>query len=135
MFCYNYSVMNLILTLLTFFNFVALLYLAFIVYKRNSKQNKGLDSNLTPSDIDLTPLKTSIQKIHLHRFNPFDELGGQQSFILTLLDQTNSGIIITSLHNREFTRLYAKSIKDGQALNTTLSKEEKNAILKTIKVN
>jgi len=125
--------MNLLIYFLTLFNFVALLYLAFLVYKRNYKQNKDLNTQLTSSDIDLTPLKTSIQKVYLHRFNPFDELGGQQSFILTLLDQTNSGIIITSLHNREFTRVYAKSIKEGQALNTTLSKEEKNAIFKTIK--
>lgn len=70
--------------------------------------------------------------MNLIRFNPFDDIGGNQSFILVLLDKDNSGIILTSLHHRSFSRIYAKPIKNGQGDNITLSKEEKSAILKTI---
>jgi len=124
--------MNFLLYSITVFNFLALLYLAFIVYKRNLSQKKVAKPLLTQSDVDLTSLNKAISKVGLTRFNPFDGLGGDQSFILTLLDEHNSGVILTSLHNRDFTRVYAKTIKDGQPQNTTLSKEEKNAILKTI---
>lgn len=124
--------MNFLIYSITVFNFLALLYLAFIVYKRNLSQKKVAKPLLTSSDIDLSGLNKAISKVGLTRFNPFDGLGGDQSFIITLLDKQNSGIILTSLHNRDFTRVYAKTIKDGQPQNTTLSKEEKNAILKTI---
>lgn len=124
--------MNFFIYSITVFNFLALLYLAFIVYKRNLSQKKVVKPLLTQSDVDLTGLNKAISKVGLTRFNPFDGLGGDQSFILTLLDKKNSGIILTSLHNRDFTRVYAKAIKEGQPQNTTLSKEEKNAILKTI---
>ena len=124
--------MNFLLYSITVFNFLALLYLAFIVYKRNLSQKKVAKPLLTQSDVDLTSLNKAISKVGLTRFNPFDGLGGDQSFILTLLDKHNSGVILTSLHNRDFTRVYAKTIKDGQPQNTTMSKEEKNAILKTI---
>jgi|GEM_PF-900201 hypothetical protein len=124
--------MNFLFYSITLFNLLALLYLAFIVYKRNLSQKKVAKPLLTQSDIDLSGLNKAISKVGLTRFNPFDGLGGDQSFIITLLDKQNSGIILTSLHNRDFTRVYAKSIKDGQPQNTTLSKEEKNAILKTI---
>jgi hypothetical protein len=124
--------MNYLLYSITVFNFIALLYLAFIVYKRNLSQKKVVKPLLTQSDIDLSGLNKAISKVGLTRFNPFDGLGGDQSFIITLLDKQNTGIILTSLHNRDFTRIYAKTIKDGQPQNTTLSKEEKNAILKII---
>ena len=72
-------------------------------------------------------------KINITRFNPFDDIGGDQSFIISILDQDNSGAILTSLHNRDITRIYAKAIKNGEGDNITLSKEEKLAIVKTIK--
>jgi len=49
------------------------------------------------------------------------------------LDNTNCGVIITSLHNRDNTRIYAKQIKDGQGFQSTLSREEKSALAQTIK--
>ena len=59
-------------------------------------------------------------------------MGGDQSFILVMLDNTNSGVIITSLHSRDVTRIYAKAIKNGGGEDSTLSKEEKAAVAKTI---
>jgi len=78
-------------------------------------------------------LSNSGCKINITRFNPFENVGGNQSFILTILDESDSGVILTSLHNRDLTRIYAKQVKNGQAENNTLSKEEKLAIVNTIK--
>ena len=69
-----------------------------------------------------------IQKIGLVRYNPFAETGGNQSFCLSLLDEHDSGLVISSLHSRETTRVYAKPVKNGKATGYDLSDEEKKAI-------
>jgi len=108
---------------ITLLNSLALFYLIFLFYKKNQKiSTKNLDK-----------IAGNFPQIGLTRFNPFNDVGGNQSFILVLLDKSNSGVIITSLHNRDNTRVYAKQVKNGQGVGVTLSKEEKDAIKKTIK--
>src|SRR3989338_5822043 len=69
-----------------------------------------------------------IQKVGLLRFNPFKDTGGDQSFILSLLDSNNTGVIISGLYSRSGTRWYAKKVKEGQGLDHALSDDEKKAI-------
>ena len=52
-----------------------------------------------------------IQKLGFMRYNPFGDTGGDQSFILTLLDAKDNGVVLSSFHGREGTRIYAKSVK------------------------
>jgi hypothetical protein len=63
----------------------------------------------------------------LVRFNPFPDTGGNQSFALALLDESNDGVIISSLHSRTGTRIYAKAVVAGKT-ETNLSTEEAQAI-------
>lgn len=72
--------------------------------------------------------KFHIQKIGLVRFNPFKELGGDHSFSMAILDAHDSGVIITSLHTRDRTRVYMKDIKKGKSM-FELSAEEKKALI------
>lgn len=72
------------------------------------------------------------QKVALVKYNPFNQTGGNQSFSLALLDEENSGIVISSFHSREGTRLYAKSVEEGKVDNS-FSKEEKAAVKEAIK--
>ena len=69
-----------------------------------------------------------IQKIGLLRFNPFKDTGGEQSFIVSFLDETESGVVISGLYSRSGTRWYAKRIKQGKGIDHDLSEEEKKAI-------
>lgn len=71
--------------------------------------------------------KRHIQKIGLIRFNPFSELGGDHSFCLAILDDRNTGVVITGLHTRDRTRIYMKDIKNGKS-SFEFSTEEKKAI-------
>ncbi len=71
----------------------------------------------------------SIQKIGVVRFNPFKEVGSDQSFSAAFLDGNDSGIVITSHYTREGNRVYGKPIKAGQS-EYLLSEEEKEAIEK-----
>lgn len=75
-----------------------------------------------------------IQKIGLVRYNPYGDTGGNQSFCLAVLDYNDGGFVISSLHGRETTRLYAKPIKKGKAQNFELSAEEKEAIKNAKKI-
>jgi hypothetical protein len=75
--------------------------------------------------------KGTFQKFGIVRFNPFSEIGGNQSFSLALLDGNNSGTVVTGLYNREGNRVYAKPISKGQS-KYPLSEEEKEAINKAI---
>ena len=69
-----------------------------------------------------------IQKIGLVRFNPFKDTGGDQSFILTLVDANSTGVIISGLYSRSGTRWYAKRIVEGKGVEYELSEEEKKAL-------
>lgn len=74
-----------------------------------------------------------LQKIGLVRYNPFTDTGGDQSFCLCFLDQNNDGIIVTSLHSREQTRIYAKGVSQGKTEGYALAKEEEQALLLAMK--
>ena len=69
-----------------------------------------------------------LQKIGLLRFNPFKETGGNQSFILSLVDSNDTGIVISALYSRSGIRWYAKKVLDGKGVEFELSEEEKKTI-------
>lgn len=70
----------------------------------------------------------SVHKVGVVRFNPFKDLGGDQSFSIALLDGQNNGMVISGLHTREGNRVYAKPVEKGQAVKHPLTEEEKEAI-------
>jgi len=70
---------------------------------------------------------TSIQHIGLVRFNPFDDTGSDQSFAIALLDDRRDGVVVSSLHGRSNTRVFAKPVEGG-ASSHALSDEETKAI-------
>jgi Protein of unknown function (DUF4446) len=69
----------------------------------------------------------AFQRVGLVRFNPFEETGGNQSFALALLDAEGDGWVLSSLHARSGTRVYAKAIRGGRS-DAALSEEETAAI-------
>jgi len=75
--------------------------------------------------------KKNLQKAGMIRFNPFGEVGGDQSFSVALLDKENNGFVITSHYARESSRVYAKPIKNGHS-EYKLSEEEQRAITEAI---
>src|SRR6266567_70715 len=72
--------------------------------------------------------KYHIQKVGLLRFNPFKDTGGDQSFILALVDAYDTGIVITALYSRSGTRWYTKKVVKGKSTEHDLSDEEKKAL-------
>lgn len=70
---------------------------------------------------------TFIQKTGLIKFSPYAETGGNQSFALCVLDAQFNGFVMLSLHGRDGTRIYVKSVEEGKS-KLELSLEEQGAI-------
>jgi len=94
--------------------------------QKSKEQNFDLEKRL--EQLKLEGLD-SLQKIGLIRYNPFSETGGNQSFVLAILDGQNNGFVITSLHSRDSTRVFAKPVKEGKESGFEFSKEEIQAIV------
>jgi hypothetical protein len=75
----------------------------------------------------------SLHRVGMVRFNPFKDVGGDQSFSLALLNGKNSGFTISSLYTREGTRIYCKAIVDGKTEKYPLTEEEKKSIQMAMK--
>ena len=71
--------------------------------------------------------RKAFQRIGLVRFNPFEDTGSNQSFALALLDGRGDGFVVSSLHARAGTRVYAKAISNGVS-EGALSDEETEAL-------
>jgi hypothetical protein len=61
------------------------------------------------------------------QFQAYDDAGVGQSSSLALLDETGSGVVITTLHARVGTRIYVKRLVRGES-ETVLGEEERAAI-------
>lgn len=70
----------------------------------------------------------SIHKVGVVRFNPFRGTGGDQSFAIAFLDAKDNGLVVSSLHSREGTRIYTKPIESGTSKKYKLTDEEEEAI-------
>lgn len=95
------------------------------------EHRRDLDKALSEIEGIKKQNKFSIQKTEFLRYNPFKDVGGNQSFSIVLLDANNSGVVITSLYSREGNRVYAKSVVNGSS-DYSLSKEEKQLIEKAL---
>jgi Protein of unknown function (DUF4446) len=69
----------------------------------------------------------AVQRVGLVRYNPYEDTGGNQSFALALLDADANGVVLTSLHSRNATRVYLRTIVAGRC-DAALSAEEAEAL-------
>lgn len=120
----------------------------FNFFKKKKKQPKNLrqilecleevEKKLRAVSKDFDALKKenkkTFQKFGIVRFNPFKEVGSDQSFSIALLNLKNNGFVLTSQYGRESNRVFAKPINQGKS-EYLLSKEEKEAIEQAISYN
>lgn len=69
-------------------------------------------------------MKGCVQKVKLMRYNAFADTGSDLSYSLSLLDENNNGVVLSSIYGREDNRTYAKPIENGKST-YNLSDEEK----------
>ena len=66
------------------------------------KEIEDFDKGLKSSNDKLREIEkenlSHLKKVKLLRYNPFNETGGDQSFVAVLLNDNGDGLVITSLH-------------------------------------
>lgn len=82
--------------------------------------------NALQRDLERTGQR-ALQRVGVVRFNPFTDTGGDQSFAIALLDALGNGLVVSSLHGRADTRVFAKAVRGGRSKHQ-LSTEEEEAI-------
>ena len=101
-----------------------------IIYKQIKKTNE-IDVDIKKLIENNGKIKENLakctQKVGVVRFNPFGDVGGNQSFAIALLDKYLSGVTILSLYSRDGVKVYSKQIIEGKS-EYKLSKEEEEAI-------
>ncbi len=73
----------------------------------------------------------AFQKTGIVKYNAFEGMGGQTSFVLVMLDAENNGLLLNAMHSRTSCNIYIKEIKKGQP-DSIVSNEEKKAIEKAL---
>ena len=91
-----------------------------------SKQSKRL---FEITDHLTTASNLSLSKVGMVRFNPFKNLGGNQSFSVAFLNNHLNGLVITSIYHEDNSRFYCKTIIGGKSHKKyPLTAEEQQAI-------
>ena len=96
--------------------------------RENEEDFKSLRDDVARIDV---MAEHAVQKLGVIRYNPFGDVGSDQSFALALLDHADNGAILSSLYSREGTRIYVKPIVKGESKHH-LSNEEQEAIRRAI---
>lgn len=102
-----------------------------ILIKHADKINSAIDAEEKITN-ELNQIKSllakSISRVAVVRFNAFHDDTAELSYCIALLDAEKSGVIISSLTGREFSRSYVKPIVKGNSPDYKLTKEEEQAL-------
>ncbi|MBD5449112.1 MAG: DUF4446 family protein [Lachnospiraceae bacterium] len=71
--------------------------------------------------------ESAFQKVGIVKYDAFNQMGGQLSFSLALLDENDNGFILNSVHSTDGCYSYTKEIKGGLC-EISLGDEEKRAL-------
>ena len=137
--------------LINFFINVILIFVLvyFITISRkkdnNNLENKNIDNILKKYSKEISNLRQenqnlrdfcdkldkdisrTIQKVKIVKYNAFENITGNLSFVIILLDRENTGIILNGIYSLNVFNIYSKYIERGKS-NIELSEEEKKAL-------
>ena len=90
-----------------------------------------LDQRCVAQEQDIKTLEERLAKqgrgVKLTRFNPFGDVGGNQSFAVAFVNKEGDGVVFSSLYSRDRMSVFAKPINKGIS-DIELSTEEKAVV-------
>lgn len=100
--------------------------IADLVKKIESLEKQGIihEEHLAFHDDRITKLGRSVKLV---RFNPFPEVGGNQSFAVAIMNEEGDGVVFSSLYSRERMSVFAKPISKGKS-DIELTPEEQSVV-------
>lgn len=94
-------------------------------------ENRKMQETILQNKMDIRSLirqmETTYQKMGLVKYDAYDQMGGQMSFCLTMLNENNDGFLLNSIQNMGSCYSYMKKIEEGKC-SLDLSVEEKKAL-------
>src|ERR1035437_7644454 len=78
-------------------------------------------------------LRGTISHHALVRYDAYNELSGHQSMSIALLDDEQSGVVLSCIHHRDQARVYGKQVRGGRG-EIELSPEEAEAVRLALQV-
>jgi uncharacterized protein DUF4446 len=115
---------------------LAALAVSLVALRRSATRRRGERSSALPHDVAglrsevqslSDDLAVSLRRIGVVRYDAFDDMGGRLSWSLALLDDSGTGVVLTSIHGRSDARTYAKPVASWSS-EQSLSPEEAEAI-------
>ena len=97
------------------------------LYEDNKLIKASMEKNRKDIENLYRKLGSTFQKMGIVKYDAFNQMGGQLSFSLALLDENDNGFIINSVHSAEGCYSYTKEIKNGLC-DISLGEEEKKAL-------
>lgn len=101
-----------------------------LLYEHLANLQQGL-TRLKDAELSLTELKSKlgccIQRVGIIRYNAFEQMGGDQSYSIALMNDHGTGFVITGLYGRNASTTFAKPLHNKQS-KYPLSVEETQAI-------
>ena len=73
------------------------------------------------------PGSAALQHVGLVRYRAFNDVGGDHSFALSLLDAKGDGVVVNGIYHRERCRVYAKPVR-GWESDQQLTDEELESV-------
>jgi hypothetical protein len=96
-----------------------------------AKEVDTLGNRASNHDTALLDLVTRLENhgrgVKLVRFNPFSDVGGNQSFAVAIVNKHGDGVVFSSLYSRERMSVFAKPIKAGVS-DIELTPEEQSVV-------
>ncbi|MCD7725257.1 MAG: DUF4446 family protein [Clostridiales bacterium] len=97
------------------------------LYEDNKFVKVSIEKNRKDIQTLYKKFENAYQKIGIVKYDAFNQMGGQLSFSLALLDENDNGFILNSVHSTEGCYSYTKEIKNGLC-DISLGDEEKKAL-------
>ena len=97
------------------------------IYEDNKFIKAAMEKNRKDILALYRKLESTFQKVGIVKYDAFNQMGGQLSFSLALLDENDNGFILNSVHSAEGCYSYTKEIKNGLC-EISLGDEEKKAL-------
>lgn len=104
------------------------------LYDENSLIREESKKNRKEINLLKKRMEFCYQKLGLVKYDAFNQMGGQLSFSIALLDEKNDGFILNSVHSSEGCYTYTKEIRGGEC-EITLGDEERKALDKAVMGN
>ncbi len=91
------------------------------------------DSKKNTEDIRkiFSRLKTVYQKMAIVKYDAYEQLGGEMSAVVVILDENNNGVLINNVYSTEGGYVYTREIENGKCKHE-LGTEEQEALSKAV---